>query len=106
MARKTTRVAREAIEAYKNSLQFFELVWKTCSKCPKDTLFQGVSLDWWEGWIEGQKAATSELLQRENCYHGFCYLNSAGEFLYPIYNELSEYVPEFRSYRIKFHIKE
>lgn len=110
MARKkSTKAALQMVEFFNQSLKHYEEVVKV-KQLPivnQANHIKEKSLDYYEGWIIGISIATEQVLHRENCYYGFNYVDSQGNWLSSD-AAAGQYItahPEYKSFRINYFIK-
>lgn len=105
--RKTTKRALKAIDVFNENLQYFEKV-MNAKKLPIENqacFVQDHSVDWFEGWISGIKAATEHILFADNCYHGFCYVDKYGNWLTVEDGQRIDDHLEYKDFRVKYFTK-
>ena len=107
MARKTTKAAQKAIHRFDEALKHYEEVIRI-KALPEETQANHIrekSLDYFEGWIHGIQSMTESILHDENCYHGFHYVDSKGEWLTADGLEYITEHPEYRCFRVSYYTK-
>lgn len=110
MARKkTTKTALAAIKRYDASREHFEGVLKTREKYPVENWTEHTK-KWTpeviDAYMRGFMAATECVIHDQNCWAGFYYLDSKGDYLMFDGHLLIESHPEYRDWRVKFIVKE
>ena len=110
MARKTTKLGKVAIERWTNQRKHFEDILRikehVAIDCQADHV-RSRSVDYWMGRIEGAIAAVEEVLFDTNCYHGFKYVDHAGNDLqwFGKFDRVTDH-PDFKEWRRHYFIVE
>ena len=110
MARKkTTKAALAAMHRFDCALAHVEGILKTRAKYPEENWTEHTKKwtpDFINAYMRGFLGATECVIHDQNCWAGFYYIDSAGEYLhFDGYNAIEDN-PEYRDWRVKFLVRE
>lgn len=106
MARKTTKIALDAIIRFEEAIAHFEEVLRV-KQLPLENQARHIrekSIEFYEGWLSGVQMMTEFILHEQRCYHGFGYVDSNLKSLdwQGVYEHITQH-PEYRKYRVHYY---
>ena len=108
MSRKfSTKAARHAVEMHSNQLEFIEEILARGPDARDDgqVLYNNKSFDYWEGRLDQAVVICGSTLHFENCYYGFNYVDSKGNWLIANPDQYITKHPEYRDWRVRYYTR-
>jgi hypothetical protein len=108
MARKTTKIALLVVEQYAHAVQRMEevvTVRETIAEENWTDFTKQCTPEYIDVYLAGMRAIVENVLMKQECYHGFCYIDHKGVCLNSFGYDFVTQHPEYRDWRVKFYTK-